>query len=144
MKQSHKITIGVIVVVAAIGFLFISGFGGNTGYQKTITEILTEGPQLEGRYLLVEGSLVPGTLKWDGQKIELSFAVTDGQSKMPVVYNDVAPDNMDNPEAQIILKGKYNANSGTFLADKVETRCPSKYEALEEEQAIKEQTIEKQ
>lgn len=137
MKQRHKITIGIIVVVAAIGFLFIAGFGGNTGYQLTVTEILSQGSQLESRYLLAEGSLVPGTLKWDGRVNKLEFTVTDGQSQMPVVYYDIAPDNMDNPEAKIILKGKYQAQSSVFLADKVETRCPSKYEALEEEQAIK-------
>ncbi len=137
MKQSQKITIGVLIIVAALASLMVFGFGGNTGYQMTITEILAKGPELEGKYLLVEGAMVPGSVQWDGRKIELRFTVTDGENQMPVLYNDVAPDNFEYPDTQIILKGKYDAVSNTFLADKVETRCPSTYEAVEPQKSDK-------
>lgn len=132
MKQSQKITIGVLVVVAAIGFLLMSGFSGNTGYQMSLTQIKAKGTSLSGQYLLAEGSLVKGTVRFDSKKIELSFVVTDGKTRIPVLYHGVAPDNLDYPEAQIILKGKYDALSGTFVASEVQTRCPSKYEAADQ------------
>lgn len=130
MKQSHKILIGTLVIVAAVGYLIISGFKGNTGYQKTITELVTGNQDLKGQYLLVEGTLVPSSDQWDGEKIELRFEVTDGQNTMPVVYNGVKPDNFDYPDAQLILEGYYE--DGIFKAESVVTRCPSKYESAEE------------
>ncbi|WP_227762956.1 cytochrome c maturation protein CcmE [Zhaonella formicivorans] len=132
MQKKHKISIGVLVIAVAIGFLIVTGFGGNSGYQVTLADLINKGAELEGKYILAEGKLVPESKQWDGGKIELKFEVTDGQVKVPVVYNDVAPDNFDYPEAELILKGKWNAAEGVFYADKVETRCPSKYEAAEE------------
>lgn len=131
MKKGQKIALAAVVLVAAMTFLLVWGFRGNTGYQLNISEILRQGKALDGRYLLVEGSLVKGTVQFDSRKIELRFTVTDGKSRMPVVYQGVAPDNLDYPEAQIILKGKYDASSAVFQASEVQTRCPSKYEAAD-------------
>lgn len=136
MKQRHKITVAALVVAAAIVFLLMSGFSGNTGYQMSLSEIAAQGKAISGRYLLTEGNLVKGTVRFDSRKIELRFTVTDGKTAMPVVYHGVVPDNLDYPGAQIILKGKYDAASATFLASEVQTRCPSKYEAADEKQEV--------
>ncbi|MEW6663420.1 MAG: cytochrome c maturation protein CcmE [Bacillota bacterium] len=133
MKQRHKIIIGLLVIIMAMGAMIAVSIGSTAGYQLRISEVLAKGEELKGRYLLVEGYLLPETVNWDGKKIELRFFVTDGESKMQVVFNDVPPDNLTVPDTQIILKGKYDSGAGVFLADKVETRCPSKYEAAEGE-----------
>lgn len=132
MQKRHKMTLGVIVIAVAIGFLIISGFGGNSGYQVTLADLANHGAKYDGQFVLAEGKLVPGTEKWDPQAIKLEFMITDGQVQFPVVYHDVAPDNFDYPHAELILKGTWNEELGVFQADKIETRCPSKYEALEE------------
>ncbi|MHB1125817.1 MAG: cytochrome c maturation protein CcmE [Bacillota bacterium] len=132
MKQKQKITIGILVVVAAVAYLIISGFNGNTGYQKTIAQVADSGSSLDGAYVLVEGGkLVGSSVNFDSKNIVLTFKVTDGTKEMPVIYNGIAPDNFED-EADVILKGSYDSEKGVFKADTVETRCPSKYEAAEE------------
>ncbi|MHB1421049.1 MAG: cytochrome c maturation protein CcmE [Bacillota bacterium] len=131
MKQKHKITIGVLVVVVAVSYLIISGFNGNTGYQKTIAQVTSGGSSLKGQYVLVEGGkLIASSVNFDSKNIVLSFKITDGKTEMPVIYNGIAPDNFKD-QADVILKGSYDSAKGVFNADSVETRCPSKYEAVE-------------
>ncbi|NYE58153.1 cytochrome c maturation protein CcmE domain-containing protein [Carboxydothermus ferrireducens] len=48
------------------------------------------------------------------------------KTQLPVVYNDVKPDNLEHPEAQIVVEGKYNGK--VFQADTLLVKCPSKYE----------------
>lgn len=133
MRKSRRITFGALVVVAAIASLFALGFRGNTGYQMAISDIVRQGESLGDRYLLVEGRYVEGTAQFDSQAVELRFTVTDGETRMPVLYHGVEPDNLDYPDAEIILKGKYDASAGLFFASEVQTRCPSKYEAADGE-----------
>lgn len=132
MQKKHKMSLGVLVIAVAIGFLILSGFGGNTGYQVALADLINNGAQYDGQFVLAEGKLVPGTDKWDAQAIRLEFMLTDGQNEVPVVYHDVAPDNFDYPHAELIVKGTWDEGQGFFQADKIETRCPSKYEAVEE------------
>ncbi|HHX51280.1 MAG TPA: cytochrome c maturation protein CcmE [Clostridia bacterium] len=131
MKKKHKMTVGVLLIVGAIAYLLISGFGGNTGVQVTLSDLVGKGETFDGKYLLAEGSVVPDSIHWDGKKVELRFEITDGTVKVPVIYHDVPPDNMDHPDTEVILRGYYDNEQGVFQAEKVETRCPSKYEAAE-------------
>jgi len=133
VKQRHKMIIGFLVIILAMAAMITVSIGSAAGYQLTVSEVLAKGKELKGSYLLVEAYLIPETVNWDNRKIELRFFVTDGAGKMQVVFNDVPPDNLTVPDTQIILRGKYDAGAQIFLADKVQTRCPSRYEAAEGE-----------
>jgi cytochrome c-type biogenesis protein CcmE len=133
LSKKFKMSMGIVVIIAAIAYLMISGFSGNSGFQVSINDLVQKGSDYDNEYLLVEGKVLRETIQWNGEKIELRFSVTDGVHELPVVYYDVAPDNLDYEDgAEAILRGKYDSVSGVFVADKVETRCPSKYEAAEE------------
>lgn len=132
MSKKFKMSLGVLIIVVAMGYLMVSGFSGSSGFQVSISDLIQNGDSYADEYLLVEGKVLRETIQWNGEKIELRFTVTDGENQLPVFYNDVAPDNLDYEEgAEAILKGKYDSVSGVFIADKVETRCPSKYEPAE-------------
>lgn len=132
MSKKFKMSIGIAIIIGAIAYLMISGFSGNSGFQVTISDLVQKGNEYDNQYLLVEGKVLRETIQWDGEKIELRFTVTDGTHELPVIYYDVAPDNLDYEDgAEAILRGEYDSAAGVFVADKVETRCPSKYEAAE-------------
>jgi cytochrome c-type biogenesis protein CcmE len=131
LKKKQKMTIGILLVVGALLYLLVSGFGLNAGFQVTLSDLVEKGETFAGKYLLVEGAVVPDSIAWDGKKVELRFEVTDGRVKVPVIHHDVPPDNLDHPGTEVILRGYYNMEQGIFQAEKVETRCPSKYEAAE-------------
>ena len=133
MSKKFKMSMGIVVIIGAIAYLMISGFSGNSGFQVTINDLVQKGSDYDNEYLLVEGKVLRETIQWNGEKIELRFSVTDGVHVLPVIYYDVAPDNLDYEDgAEAILRGQFDSASGVFIADKVETRCPSKYEAAEE------------
>ena len=133
MSKKQKMYLGVLVIVAAMAYLMVTSFGSSAGFQVSISDLVKEGGHYERDYLLVEGKVLPETVVWDSTNIKVEFIVTDGENQMAVLYNDVAPDNLDHKDgAEAILRGKYDNSAGIFRADSVETRCPSKYEAAEE------------
>lgn len=131
MRRKHKIGLFMLIILLAMGFLILSGFGGNSGYSVAVSELLAKGAQLDGKYVVTQGKLVPGSAAWNGEQVSLKFTLADGQAEVPIIYNGTAPDNFDYPQAEIIVKGTWNNREGMFYAQKVETKCPSKYEAAE-------------
>lgn len=128
LKQSTKIFVGVLIIVVAVGYLMFSGFSNFAGYQVTITDLVAGEEDYDGEYLMVPGKLVGDSVKFDGDKVQLAFTVTDGKNKLPVIYNDVKPDNFDDA-TEVILEGFYDKEENVFKAEKLTTKCPSKYEA---------------
>jgi len=134
MSKNLKLTIVAVVVLAALVYLGMSGISVGGASTEIDLATLVTSPEWSGQKVQTEGYLKPETVTWDGAKIELKFMVTDRQGhELQVLYNDVEPNNFYYPEAQLILNGTYDAAQNLLLAEAVSTRCPSKYEALEEE-----------
>ncbi|TDA68569.1 MAG: cytochrome c maturation protein CcmE [Clostridia bacterium] len=130
MKSRQKVTIGVLVVAAAVAYLMITGFS-TASQQVSIKDMLARGQELGGQYLLTEGTLLQDTVQWDSQKIELRFSLADFEEPdklLPVVYEGIKPDNFSQG-TQAVVEGYYDPQAGVFKAEKLTTKCPSKYEA---------------
>ncbi|MGI6553118.1 MAG: cytochrome c maturation protein CcmE [Bacillota bacterium] len=98
MKKKQKMTIGILLVVGALLYLLVSGFGLNAGFQVTLSDLVGKGETFDGQILTgwkVRWCPIP--FAWDGKKVELRFEVTDGRVKVPVIHHDVPPDNLDHP-----------------------------------------------
>ncbi|MBZ4686643.1 MAG: cytochrome c-type biosis protein CcmE [Clostridia bacterium] len=127
MKQSGKIIIGILIIVAAIGYLIISGTSSFSGYQVEISDLFDSEKDYKDDYLLVPGKLVGDSVNFDGENVQLTFSVTDGKYELPVIYNDIEPDNFQDG-AEVFLEGFYDKENNIFKAERVTTKCPSKYE----------------
>jgi cytochrome c-type biogenesis protein CcmE len=131
VKAKQKVTIGVVVVVAALAYLAVTGFSGNAGYRVSIGELLAGGNASGGDFLLTEGILQGDSVRWDGQRIELRFRLGDLQEQnkqIEVVYHGTRPDNFQDG-TQVVVQGRYR--EGVFYAEKLTTKCPSKYEVYQ-------------
>lgn len=133
MRSKQKVAIGVAVIAVAIAYLMITGF--STAYQQQeIREIVARGEAFEGQRLLTEGNLLPDTIAWDSQKIELRFSLADFQEpdkELQVVYSGTEPDNFSEG-TQVVVEGYYDSQEGVFRAETLQTKCPSKYEVVTE------------
>lgn len=133
MRSKQKVAIGVAVIAVAIAYLMITGF--STAYQQQeIREIVARGEAFEGQRLLTEGNLLPDTISWDSQKIELRFSLADFQEpdkELQVVYSGTEPDNFCEG-TQVVVEGYYDSQEGVFRAETLQTKCPSKYEVVTE------------
>ena len=69
--------------------------------------------------------------KYDSEKNEFSFYMLDDKAKeFKVIYSGSKPNNFD-IAPKVVVKGKME--NGTFMADEILTKCPSKYEGKAEE-----------
>ncbi len=139
-KKSAKVFVVFIIVIAAIGYLIISGLEGTFVYSRTISEVRKLGTEVEGQGLRIEGTVVAGSLKKSDTSLQASFALADslGES-LEVRFDGVLPDTFKEG-MPAMAEGKYNA-AGYFEATNVLTKCPSKYEPVPEEgEAVSETT----
>lgn len=80
-----------------------------------------------GKVVHVAGDIAHQTVRADAAAQTLSFIlIDDAGDKLPVVYKGMRPANFDSaPKASVTGK----AQNGVFVAEKITTQCPSKYES---------------
>jgi cytochrome c-type biogenesis protein CcmE len=125
-----KIVIGVLVIVAALVYLIVGSFGDNTLYYMTVKELRAKARVSPNEGLRVNGYVVPTTIKWDAEKIELRFTIAEGKDSVRVYYKGVAPDQLADAQ-QAVVEGKMGVD-GELKATKILLKCPSKYEVKDE------------
>lgn len=128
-----KFLVGGLVVLAAIASLATYAIQQNAVYYYTVDEVVQNGAASNVR---VSGSLVNGTVEEAGLGEPLKFQIVDEGSQDPVLfvtYTGSVPDNFrDDPGVEVVLTGDYLGES-EFDATEMLAKCPSKYEAAEEE-----------
>lgn len=116
------------VIALAVAYLVTMGLQGTTVYFLTVSELQAKGPAAQNQIYRVSGNLVPGSLVHDNGGLGVHFMIADPTSNpLPVVYKggqvpDVIGDNIE-----IVAEGKLDA-SGTFTANNVLAKCPSRLE----------------
>ena len=127
MKKQTKFGIGISVIVVALGFLAWLGYGESKTYYHTIAELQTlKGSALNQR-MRVGGTVAPGSIRRLTGRVDF---VLEGEGKsLPVSYigSDPLPDTFVD-KSQALVEGRPGAD-GRFVAEHVQAKCASKYEA---------------
>ena len=127
MKAKSKFAIGAGIIVIAISCLAYVGAQQSKTYYHTISEIPTlDGPALHQR-LRVGGDVKAGSIQHYSGRID--FVLVEQGKGLPVSYvgTDPLPDTFKDG-AQCLVEGKVQPG-GRFVAETVEAKCASKYEA---------------
>ncbi len=112
-------------------------------YSKLVHEVMVEPESFEGRELRVEGDLKQGSIKMrrsensdDDSPCEWRFVLSSKGHEMPVSFPQcIVPDTFkDGMGITVTVQGKLLAD-GSFDANQVIPRCPSKYEMQQKMQA---------
>ncbi|MGK7345175.1 MAG: cytochrome c maturation protein CcmE [Candidatus Nitrospinota bacterium M3_3B_026] len=126
-----KFLAGAAILVAAIGYLMYTGVKASGSYYYKVSEVLDMGQGAQGASLRLEGRVVEGSIERNTADLELLFNITDESDKsIPVYYKGVTPD-MFQDGIDVVVEGTLD-KSGKFIATKLLTSCPSKYEASKE------------
>ena len=127
MKKQAKFGVGVGVIVISLAFLAWLGYGESKTYYHTIAELKTlQGSQLSHR-MRVGGTVAPGSIRRVTGRVDF---VLEGEGKtLPVSYvgSDPLPDTFID-KSQALVEGR-PAPDGRFVAEHVQAKCASKYEA---------------
>jgi cytochrome c-type biogenesis protein CcmE len=127
VKKQVKFGIGIGVIVVAMGFLAWLGYGESKTYYHTIAELQTlQGRALKQR-MRVGGTVAPNSIHRYSGRVDF---VLEGEGKtLPVSYvgSDPLPDTFVD-KAQALVEGSPSSD-GRFVAEHVQAKCASKYEA---------------
>ena len=130
-RSAWKIVISVAVVTVALGGLLWASTREGAEYYKYVDEVLADAARYQGKRLRVHGDVVGGSLESDKASLRYRFKIASRAPRRPAVINaefhGIPPDTFK-AGAEVIAAGVL-ASDGRLFADKIETKCPSKYEA---------------
>ncbi len=127
MQKHAKFGIGIGIIVVSLGFLAWLGYGESKTYYHTIAELPTLDGTARAHRIRVGGTVEPGTIKRLSGRVNFVLA---GEGKLlPVSYvgSEPLPDTFVD-KSQALVEGSLE-NDGSFVAEHVQAKCASKYEA---------------
>ena len=127
MKKQAKFGIGIGVILVSMGVLAWLGYGESKTYYHTIAELQTLQGSARSHRIRVGGTVAPGSIRRVTGRVDF---VLEGEGKaLPVSYvgTEPLPDTFID-QSQALVEGSL-AKNGSFVAEHVQAKCASKYEA---------------
>jgi cytochrome c-type biogenesis protein CcmE len=142
-----KFLIGGVLILAAVGYLILSGTATSARYFITVDDVV-QNPAYVGQTVRISGAVIGTSIQYDPQTLTINFTMANIPAEFEdlaktlhesvedpnvthlnvVVNNEVKPDLLQN-EAQAILTGKL-ADDGVFYASELLLKCPSRYQEV--------------
>lgn len=132
LTARKKLFFAVVVLALAMSYFAVNVFQGAAVYYLTVGELLDRGS--DDRVVRVNGALVPDTFIREEGGTKASFYITDGVRDLAAAYDGAVPDLFFNEHSLVVLEGQY-VDGGVFQAQTILVKCPTKYEALAEEES---------
>jgi cytochrome c-type biogenesis protein CcmE len=127
MNPSTKFAVGSGIIVATLLALAYVGYTQSKTYYHTISELPTLNGSTLHQRMRVSGNVRAGTIAHrDGHT---NFVLEEQGKALAVSYvgNDPLPDTFKDG-AQALVEGRLTPD-GSFVAEQVQAKCASKYEA---------------
>ncbi|MBX3014493.1 MAG: cytochrome c maturation protein CcmE [Caldilineaceae bacterium] len=135
-KYNHKFLVGgalILLFVGYLGYQIVRATQTTGAYYMTVAELYDQGPQIVGERIRVNGNVVEGSEDWDAENVTLRFSIQDESGEaLPIVFFGPRPDNFQRA-ASAIVEGELKPD-GTFEAETLLLKCPSRYEEEPEEE----------
>jgi cytochrome c-type biogenesis protein CcmE len=123
-----KYIIGALIIVVFVVW------GTSAFLTTTVQYVPIEQASVSERTVQVMGKIDFDKVNYDTDHSRLEFTIYDAEAESPavsrasldVVYYGVVPGNFDQATS-VVLKGK-SGDNGTFVAEQMLVKCPSKYQ----------------
>ncbi len=129
VSRSRRIALvaALVVIVCAFGYLTYGGVGDNLVYFLTPGELLAKGAKGYDTPVRLGGMVVPNSVQWNADALDLRFQVTDGK-KTVLVHARGAPPQMFRGSIGVVVEGKYE-RSGVFESHNLMVKHSNEYRA---------------
>jgi len=127
MQKQAKFGVGVGIILVSLGWLGWLGARESKTYYHTIAELDSlKGPARSQR-MRIGGSVAEGSIRRLTGRVD--FVLMEEGKALPVSYvgSDPLPDTFVD-KSQALVEGRI-APDGKFVAERVQAKCASKYEA---------------
>ena len=127
MKNRAKFGVGIAVIIVSLAFLAWLGYGESKTYYHTIAEYQTLQGSARSHRMRLAGTVEPGSIRHTSGRVE--FVLEEQGKTLPVSYigTDPLPDTFVD-KSQALVEG-HPGSDGRFVAEHVQAKCASKYEA---------------
>jgi len=116
------------VLALAVTYLVLTGIQSTAVYYLTVGELEARGANAMGRPVRVAGYVAPGSVERLDGGLALRFTVRDESGSFPVFYKGGPVPDIFGDQVQVVVEGKLQQD-GTFAADTLLAKCPSKFES---------------
>lgn len=127
VSGGRKLAIGLalVAILGAFGYLLWGGVESNIVYFLTPRELLAKGAKAYDAPVRLGGMVVPGSVEWNAQALDLRFRVTDG-SKEVAVHSRGAPPQMFRDGQGVVVEGRFGRD-GVFESHNLMVKHSSDY-----------------
>jgi len=127
MSARLKFILGGIVIIAALAWLGFVSFQESKAYYITVDEYYSLKGEIGDKTFKLAGDVVTGSI--DRSKPQMEFVIGSPETTIKVRYtgNAIIPDTFKDG-SKALVEGTI-APDGVFLANHIEAKCASKYEA---------------
>ncbi len=128
MKRKKLIPalVGAVIVLGGFGYLIYGGIDNNLVYFLTPTELQAKGAKAIGAPVRLGGQVVPGSVVWNAQALDLQFRMTDGKDAVKV-HSTSTPPQMFRDGMGVVVEGKLAAD-GVFEASNLMVKHSNEYQ----------------
>lgn len=117
----------VAISAAVLAFLAFGGIGENLVYYWSPTELQAAGSDATGATIRLGGLVEPGTVQRSDDGLTLRFAVTDGETSVPIVTKSVPPA-MFREGVGVVVEGTIRRD-GSFETNRLLVKHDNQYRA---------------
>lgn len=134
-KKKVKFIAGFAVIMVCLLVLVVSSSQKMAMYYFTVSELEAHEMDFVNKHIKLAGKVVPGSIEKTNGGRTVLFQIWEPLPDQPDVfsnkrnisYSGVIPDTFKD-KSDVVLEGQMNAN-GTFVAETLLAKCPSKYES---------------
>jgi len=125
-RRKAALAVGVVIILAAFGFLLYGGIDKNVVFFLTPNELLARGTAAYDVPVRLGGLVQPGSVKWDADKLDLRFVVMDSGGQSVNVHSSGAPPQMFRDGMGVVVEGRYH-RSGVFESTNLMVKHSNEY-----------------
>jgi cytochrome c-type biogenesis protein CcmE len=126
-RRRSALVVAVVIVVGAFGFLLYGGIDSNVVFFLTPQELLARGSDAYDVPVRLGGQVKPGSVRWDAERLDLIFVVTDtGGQTVNVRSVGSAPPQMFRDGMGVVVEGRYRRD-GVFESTNLMVKHSNEY-----------------
>jgi cytochrome c-type biogenesis protein CcmE len=124
----------MVLVLSGFGYLVYGGIGDNIVYFVTPGELLARGDDAYERPVRLGGQVMPGTVSWNADELDLRFTLQDEDGHVQVISRN-APPAMFREGQGVIVEGRLNREN-VFESSSVMVKHSNEYRPPEDHEEM--------